>query len=136
MTAKEYLSQIGTISAGLKSMSRQIQSLEDALTSTTTKLSDAPPSASPEKQRMEALIVTKVDLESKVAADSAKLAGILVTVNSLPDMFHSIILVNRYVALMDWQDIANELRLSKSHIFRLHRQALAEIEKVIADGSI
>jgi DNA-directed RNA polymerase specialized sigma subunit len=131
MTAKEYLGQIQTLIIGLKSLSRQVKSLEDALTGVSTQLSDTPGSATPNVRRMEELIAAKVDLERRLEANSTRLAAITNTINSLPDMVHTALLTARYIAGMEWQEIANELRISRSHLFNLHRDALNEIEKII-----
>ena len=135
MTGKEYLSQIRTINIRLKSMARQVQSLEDALTSVSPVISDMPRSPSPNLQRMESLIAAKVDLEREMDAESAKLADITRTINSLPDSTHSAILTSRYISRMEWREIANELYVSEGRAYQLHRDALAEIEKIIASYS-
>ena len=135
MTGKEYLSQIKTINIRLKSMARQIQSLEDALTSVSPALSDMPRSPSPNLHRMESLIAAKVDLEREMETESAKLASITRAVNSLPDPTHSAILTSRYISRMEWREISAELHISESWLFQLHRDALAEIEKAVAESS-
>ncbi len=129
MTAKEYLGQIRDITISLKSLSRQVQSLEDTLTGASSNVSDMPGSTTPNVRRMEKLIATKVDLERKIAAQSKRLAEITDTINALPNPKHTAILTARYVADMDWRDIANELRISVSHLYQLHRDALTEIYK-------
>ncbi len=135
MTAKAFLVQIRTITARLKSVARQIQTLDDMLTEITPQLSDSPPSALPNIRRAEKLIAAKVDLERKLDADSARLAEITRTINTLPDPLHSMILVSRYIALKDWRDIANEFHNSMSHMFRLHSAALLELDRLVAHES-
>jgi DNA-directed RNA polymerase specialized sigma subunit len=130
MTAKEYLGQIQSTIIDIKSMTRQVQSLEDALTGASPQLSATPGAAKANIHRMEKMIVAKVDLERKIEAQSAKLAEIINAINSLPRTVHSAILTSRYVSRMDWRDIANEMRLSVSHLYQLHRDALKEIEKL------
>lgn len=135
MTAKEYLSQIKTINIRLKSMVRQIQSLDDSLTNVTPKISDMPGAATPNVHRMEELIAVKVDLENDIKTDSSKLAEITRTINALPNTIYIAILTNRYFGRMDWREIADELYISQSHLYNLHRDALAEIEKIIVNHS-
>jgi DNA-directed RNA polymerase specialized sigma subunit len=135
MTAKAYLSQIRTIHIRLKSMGRQVQSLNDALTHVTPVISDMPRSASPDVHRFDGLIAAKVDLENEIKTDSAKLAEITRTINTLPNMLHSAIITSRYVSDMGWREIADELHISRSHIYELHREALSEVEKSVVHHS-
>jgi len=62
MRAKEYLSQICTFNIRLKSMARQKQSIEEALSNVSHVISDMPRSPSPDIYRMEKLIAAKIDL--------------------------------------------------------------------------
>jgi len=135
MTAKEYLRQISTINMKLASMRWQIQSLKDAAVNVTPVLNDMPKAATADIHRMEGLIVAKVDLESEVAELTAKLVSITRTINSLPDSTHAAILTGRYIRAMEWREIADELHISQGRIFQLHRDALAALEKSIADYS-
>jgi len=135
MTAKEYLKQINTINLRLKSMKQQVQSLWDAATNISPVLSDTPRSASSNPHQLEMLIVTKVDLENEIIALSDKLAEIIRAVNSLADPLHVSILTSRYISGMEWRDIACEMHISEGRIFQFHRDALAELEKTIANYS-
>ena len=129
MIAKEYLSAARGIPSRLENMALQIQSLDDALTKVSQKLTDTPRAVSPSICRMETLITAKVDLERKMREESAKLAEIVQAINSLPNSRHSSILAKRYVAGMGWDEISFDLHICKGHVHALHRAALAELEK-------
>ncbi len=60
MTAKAYLSQIRTVVIGIKSLTRQVQALEDTLTGASPGISDMPGSATPNVRRMEKLMAGTV----------------------------------------------------------------------------
>ncbi len=135
MTAKEYLGQIRPLNMSLKSLIRQVQSLDDALTGDSVGISDMPGAATPNVLRMEMLIANKIDLERRIEAQSAKLTEIINTINSLPNHIHTAILTARYVTDMDWQKIANETGVGRGRMFQLHRDALAEVEKIILNFS-
>jgi DNA-directed RNA polymerase specialized sigma subunit len=130
MSAKEYLGQIQAIVMSLKSLSRQVQSLEEALTGGSPTVNDMPSSATPNVNSMPKLIAAQIDLERKIDIQSKRLAEITNTVNSLPNPIYTAILTARYVAGMEWREIANEMRLSPSHMYQLHSDALKEIEKM------
>ena len=129
--AKEYLSQIRTINIKLKSLARQRQALEDSLLNTSPKLSHMPKSPSPDVHRMDGLIAAKLDIENKMEAASEKLAEVHKTIAAITQYELSAVLTYRYVNRMQWVDISNELFISESRVYQLHREALTEVEKAI-----
>ena len=135
MNAKEYLSQVKSLKIGIKSKARQIQSLEDSLYKVSPILCDMPKAATPQVDRMAGLVAAKVDLERELEADSTKLAEISQTINSLTDPQYRSLLTNRYFAMMEWNEIADEMYLSTRSVYRLHKEALGEFEKSAVGGS-
>jgi DNA-directed RNA polymerase specialized sigma subunit len=135
MKAKEYLGQIKALISSLKSLLRQVQSLDEALTGDSAGVSDMPGAATPNVLRMEMLIANKIDLERMIEVQSTKLSEIINTINSLKNHKHTAIITARYVAGIEWRKIAYELKLSGSHLYRLHHEALVEFNKLIANGS-
>ena len=135
MTAKEYLGQVRVLQESMKSIVRQIETLDDLLLNVSPKLSDMPSAKSASVHRMAELVATKLDLETKLALASVKFAGITKTINSLLDTQFIAILTSRYFTRLDWREIADELHISQSHLYRLHKDALTEVEKLIANES-
>jgi DNA-directed RNA polymerase specialized sigma subunit len=135
MTAKEYLAQIKHINNRLLSQARQHKSLTDALHNISPNVGSITKAATPNIHRMEDLIAAKVDLENEMAEESAALAKITVMINTLPDPLHSSIITSRYISRLPWSKIAKELFVSESRIYQLHREALAEIEKITVNYS-
>jgi DNA-directed RNA polymerase specialized sigma subunit len=135
MKAKQYLSQFQAINLKLRNMTRQVQSLEDALENANPVINAMPRPATLNIHRMEDLIAAKIDLEKQIENETVKLAEITRTVNLLQSDHHIAILTNRYFCRMEWSDIACELYVSVGRVYQLHREALLEIEKSIADYS-
>jgi DNA-directed RNA polymerase specialized sigma subunit len=135
MTAKEYLGQIKALISSLKRLSLQAQSLEETLTGASPHMSAVPGSPVPDTRRMEKLLAAKVDVERKIDDQSTKLTEIMHAINSLPNHVHSAILTARYVAGMEWHEIVNDLRISRSHVYRNHSDALHAIEKFLKLGT-
>ena len=81
-------------------------------------------------------IAKLLDIRSKYAAKWDELIGIrnevITKIESLPKQEHRLILSNRYVCNLSWQDImANHLHYSWGHVKRLHRDALKEYSKIL-----
>ncbi len=130
MTAKEYLGQLKSISMSIQRLSQQVDSLNETLTGASPLMSNMPCSPAPDVRRMEKLLAAKHDLMRKIDVQSTRLTEIFDTINSLPNHVHSTILTARYVRGMDWRDIENTLRISRSHLFQQHNNALKEIDKL------
>lgn len=71
---------------------------------------------------------TRVE-EYKAAVDRAA-AALSVRVDAVPDKSHRRILRLRYVRCLPWPRICAMTAMSDRHIYRLHRQALAELESI------
>jgi DNA-directed RNA polymerase specialized sigma subunit len=131
MTSKEYLAQVKTINIGLKYMLRQAKSMQDTLTDISQHLSDTPGSPTRNIHRMEQMIAAKVDLETKIEAETIRLAAITRTINAVSNPLHAAILTARYISGLDWRRISGELSISRSRLYQHHREALAEVERLI-----
>jgi len=130
-TAKEYLAQIQSLNFRIKTLASQRQSLEDSLMNISPKLSHMPKAPSPDVHRMDGLIAAKLDIENKMEAASQKLAEVHKTIAAITQYELSAVLTYRYVNRMQWVDISNELFISESRVYQLHREALTEVEKAI-----
>lgn len=134
-TAEKYLLQINTLGLKLQNIERQVMYLKDTLGGSSSNISDMPASSTPNIRRMEDLIVKKMDLENEMETIFHKLHEIIDMVNSLSNERHKAILTNRYFYGLKWEAIAKEMNLSIAQTYRLRREALLEIEKLIADDS-
>ena len=134
MTAKEYLAQILACKMRLKTIGWELESLKSVLDCRTTNY-EAPKVSLSNVNHTEGLIVTKLDLEQEMNDFEVRLTGIYTTIREMPNPIHGAIISGRYIVMKDWDDIAGELHLGVSRIFQLHRDALAELEKIIVNYS-
>jgi len=136
INAKEYLSQIHSINIRLKSLAFQRQSIEDALYSTSPKLSHMPKNATRDVHRMERLIVTKLDIESEIERASERLAEVHKTIATFPAAELGAVITYRYINRLPWEDIAIKLHISESRVYQLHREALKVVENIITEREV
>jgi len=133
--AKEYLSQVKTIKLRLRVMTLQLQSLKDALTNISPNYSGMPKAATRNVNRLEDLIAAKMDLENEMAEEVLKLAEVQKTIRSLANPYLQAVLHSRYIEGETWDNIAQSLLVSEARVYQLHRTALCEVGKSIADCS-
>ena len=135
MTAKEYLSQAFWIDRGITSKLEQIDSLNALATKATTTFSEVPFSGTRNVHKTEDVIIKIIDLENRIKDDMKHLvdlkAEIVHTINCIDSAEQRTILEKRYLCFLPWEDVAADTNYSIQHVFRLHGQALKEIDEII-----
>ncbi len=135
MTAKEYLSQAFWIDVGIGSKLEQIDSLNALATKATTTFSEVPFSGTPNPHRTEDIIIKIIDLENRIKDDMKKLvdqkAEIVDTISQIESPEQRTVLEKRYLCFMPWEEVAARTNYSIQHVFRLHGQALKEVDEIL-----
>jgi len=134
MTAKEYLSQARKIDIKLKAMAEQLEHLKSAAEYVGVQYSDMPRPVR-NIHRSEDAMVRVMDMEKRINAEFIRLTEISATIEQMSDPVLYTLLVKRYLTGEAWQDIAEDMSVSISHLYRLHSAALDEIENLIANES-
>ena len=135
MTAKEYLSQAWDSKMRIEAMKEQLAFLKSAATNISSHPTSSPVSGTKNIHKTEDAIIRFIDYEDQIKKQYAKLDEITSTINSVKDLTAQVILIRRYLSRERWNKIACTLYMSSAQVFRLHNEALAEIEKLIANES-
>lgn len=132
MEAKAYLEQARNINLQIDSKLEQVSALRQLATKASSALSPVPPSGTPNPHRLEETIAKMMDMEHEVdeAIDGlVELKGnIMKAINRVPDERERVVLELRYLAFKDWAAIAETLGLHVRQVYRLHEEALKNIE--------
>lgn len=135
MKAKDFLGQIRKLDTLILNKFRLLSKLREQTTQTTSKLKEVAVMSSSPNDRLTETICKIIDLEKKVEKDIERLADVknevVATIDKLnnPDMIN--ILYKRYVHYEDWTRIVDEMCLSDKSVYRLHGQALIQIQNLI-----
>lgn len=132
----EELARLRQIASELKWIEYQLAQIESSLGILGAVRYDKEPIMGGIKHDHSDTIAKLLDIRSKYAAKWDELIGIrnevITKIESLPKQEHRLILSNRYVCNLSWQDImANHLHYSWGHVKRLHRDALKEYSKIL-----
>ena len=138
--ARDFLNRVHRMDRSLMWKKEQIVALREMATSSTSRISDMPRSDSPNLQRMEMLVCKITDLEREVEGDCMELEATRIdtalAILKLPNVQHQQLLTERYLLSRGWQDIANILGYSMSHVFRLHEDALCSMQALLTKEGI
>lgn len=139
MTAKEYLRQIAALDAKITGRLKQLENLKH-LVAVSRSPSDITPDkvqTSLEGDRMAAIIAEWVDIEREIDDDVDKLVRtkhrIIGEIHQLADARYIQILELRYVELMTFEQIADEMGIVLRHVYRLHGGALEAFRKDVIE---
>lgn len=128
---KKYLSQGFGLNQRIESKLGQIEKLRDLASKATVTYSDMPKGSNVGTSKMQDCICEIVDLESEINEDMLQLVElkkeIIRMIKGVENMELQTILELRYLSYMRWEDIAIELGYGIDNVFRLHRNALDEI---------
>ena len=136
MTAKEYLRQVKRINLIVISISEQIARLESLAVSTGHPLEPSGPAyRDPSKSsRTESIALQLVEQRDRKVTERARLLRIKENVESsihaLNNLTYEYILEERYLNNKTFDQIADQMSLSKDYVLRLHREALHLIKVV------
>ncbi len=68
------------------------------------------------------------ELAEKLFSEKTEIFGVIIKLEKPP---HRTILSLRYLTLLTWEEIAEEMDMSLRHIYRLHNEALLAAEKIV-----
>lgn len=138
MTAKEYLQQIKILDAKAKNSKDRVESIRESMQRVKAVSYSDTKTRTAQGERMASKLGRLEELEAQAVKDVIELeeekAEMAEKINALSNPLHVRLLYLRYVKLMDWEEIAEEMGYALQHIFRLHKRALQAMEK--KNGSI
>lgn len=134
MTAKDFLEQAFVAHQEIELRLEEISRLKSLATRTTTTLKSTPSISKVAMSKIEKVLVEMQEKENRLADEILKLTEITNDVSSTVDKIKNPvekrILQFRYVSFFSWKQIALIMKISTSHLFRLHNDAL---KKIIVD---
>lgn len=132
MTAKEYLEQARFLDLHIDAKLEEVERLNALATKATSVYSDIPGSPSRDTAKMAKTIEKIVDLENEINRDIDSLVDlkrdISNVIKQVQNQEYQYILEQRYLNFKTWEQIAAEMTFYIRHVYRLHGEALKEIE--------
>lgn len=133
MKAQAYLSQAIWLDQLIDNKIEQQERLRAIAEKATTNISTERVSSTPKTGSRENVMVKLIDLSHEINDDIDGLidlrAEIQNTISQVGDDRCQVLLEMKYLNNKEWDDIATVLNRDKRTVFRIHRQALAKIEK-------
>ena len=131
MTAKDFLSQAFIAHQEIEARLEEIARLQSVATRTTSTLKATPSVSNAATSKIETVISEMQEKENRLANEIAELMKITdkvsEAVSKIKNPVEKRILKYRYVCFFSWKQISLLMKMSNSHLFRLHADALKNI---------
>ena len=134
MSAVKYLRQIEKMDILIKSKEAEIRNLNEIATSITVALKDVAVQTSGAGDKIGDCASKIVDLQNDLQKDIEDYCAIKKDILSKITQLNTneyLVLYKRYFESKQFGDIANEMYFSREHIYRLHKRALKNLEKML-----
>ena len=135
MSAKEFLENIRKLQRAIDCKLEKIDTLRELATGTSVNLSGMPHNPSSQTSPMANAVCKIVDLEHEVAAMQQERQAAIDYLCTMEDSRLCTVLIKRYVQEKEWEDIAAEMHCSRTQVFRFHRGAIIQFEKLLQNGT-
>jgi len=135
MTAKGLLDRIIKIRKAIDYRNTKIAALVAQAENTSARLTGMPHNPSSDPSPMATAICKKVDLEREIEELAKERESLIAEIDLLNDDDLSRLLTLRYVQEAPWDDIMAEMGYCHSHIFRMHRAAITQLDTLLKDGT-
>jgi DNA-directed RNA polymerase specialized sigma subunit len=136
MKAKEYLSQAYKLNQRIDSKLEQLEVLKSLVTKVNTCFTHTKVSGGNiEKSRMENTLVKIIDLSNEINDEIDRYIDLKVeimeTIQKVEDIKCQLLLEKRYINGKSWEEISKDLNYSIRGVFKIHNEALKEVDKIL-----
>lgn len=115
----------------ISALLRLVQSTRESLESITQNYNSDGAQVTKDPHKFDRLIELEALVDSKVDEQIELKAEILRTIMQLDDRRQRLVLMEYYIEMKTWEQVAVDLNYSYMHITRLHGYALKEVQKII-----
>lgn len=133
MTAKEFLKELIWINEEIEALQMQMLVLRSEAEGVKAMTISDMPKGGKAKDPSD-IVVEIADLQCKCAEKMSELVErkkrATRIIMELRTTEHRVVLINRYLCMRRWEDIADKMGYSIRGIFKLHGQALVEFSKI------
>ena len=136
MTAKEFLKQYEYAEMEVSKQKERYEAEQERIGSVGSTLGDGAgmPHGSGVSRQAEDVAIGLADAAKRWLAAMERAKDVRLEVMTVIDQvrgYEGQVLYERYVNLLTWEDVAEKLKYSQSNVFKLHRQALVEVELIL-----
>ena len=131
MTAKQYLNRVRRIDKEIEALLRLVQRTRESLETVTQNYDSDGAQSTKNPHKYDRLVELESLVDEKIDQQIALKAEILNTIMQLEDRRQRLVLMEYYVEMKTWEQVAVDMNYSYMHITRIHGYALKEVERCL-----
>ena len=135
MNAKDYLNQAYRLDQRISSKLEQVSALRSLTQKVTASYEGEVISHTRNVTSLEDTIIRLMEAESELNAAIDTLVDlkrdVYATIQKVEKPEYQFLLEMRYLCFKSWVEIADQMHLEEHYVFRVHGQALKEVEKIL-----
>lgn len=134
--ARMYLRQVRDAYRRSEVLCAQADKYRDLATRATGRMDAVRVSGTSRRSNVETYVLELVETHDRLRREIHRLLNISTQaeelISKLPDSRHRAVLQMRYLCALDWEEVAQRLHFTIRWAHKLHREALMELDKIIA----
>ena len=134
MTAKQYLNRVRRIDKEIEVLLRQVQRTRERLESVTQNYNGDSLTGSRDPHKYDRLVELESLVDQKIDEQIALKAEILKTITQLSDRRQRLVLMEYYVEMKTFEQVAVDLHYSWRQIMNIHNHALRAVSVLVNEN--
>ncbi len=134
MTAKQYLNRVRRIDKEIAALLRLVQRTRESLETVTQNYDSDGAQSTKNPHKFDRLIELEGLVDQKIDEQIALKTEILTTITKVPDRRQRLVLMEYYVEMKTFEEVAVDVHYSWKQTHRIHARALQAVEKVINEN--
>lgn len=135
MTAKQYLNRVRRIDKEISALLRLVQQTRESLESITQNYDSDGSQGTKNPHKFDRLVELESMVDQKIDEQIALKAEILETITELEDRLQRLALMEYYLEMKTWEQVAVDLNYSWRQIMNIHGFALQSVQKILNEKS-
>lgn len=131
MTAKQYLNRVRRIDKEISALLRLVQKTRESLENITQNYDSDGAQATKNPHKYDRLVELESLVDQKIDEQIQMKADILCTIMQLDDRRQRLVLMEYYIEMKTWEQVAVDLNYSYMHVTRIHGYALKDVQKLL-----
>ena len=131
MTAKQYLNRVRRIDKEIEALLRLVQRTRESLETVTQNYDSDGAQSTKNPHKYDRLVELESLVDEKIDQQIALKAEILNTIMQLEDRRQRLVLMEYYVEMKTWEQVAVDMNYAFRHVIRLHGMALKSIQEIL-----
>ena len=136
MTAKQYLNRVRRIDKEIEALLRLVQRTRESLETVTQNYDSDGAQSTKNPHKYDRLVELESLVDEKIDQQISLKAEILNTIMQLEDRRQRLVLMEYYVEMKTWEQVAVDLGYAWRHVMRLHGMALKSMQGVLDESSV